>query len=429
MMNFEYMTEALYQEAVSLRRDFHRYPETRWQEYRTSAVIISYLRELNYEVYAGRQVTEKDARTGLPKKEAMKASKDEALLAGCPKELLDEMMDGATGCIAVLRGEKTGKIKVCRFDIDALMVRESESTNHLPKREGFRSEREGYMHACGHDGHMAAGLILAKILMQHKDRIKGEIRLIFQPAEEGCSGALAVAKKGWLRNTDLFMSGHIGIGARRLGQVSVCRKGFMATTKIDFEFLGKAAHAGNDPQNGANALLAAASFALNASAIARHGDGMTRVNIGTLNAGCGRNIIPDHAFIMAETRGTTSELDQYMLNRLIETAKGAAMMQGVRVQYMIRGRSDSAATDDAAAALAKQTCEQMDIRDFVDDDIFLASEDAAIMMKYVLAHGGHAGYFMFGSPLPAGHHEPDFDFNEEVLKVMTEFYARICLDD
>ncbi len=429
MMNFEYMTEELYQEAVRLRRDFHRYPEMRWQEYRTSVVIIDYLKALNYEVFIGNQVTETDERMGLPGQDVSNAVLQEALQAGCNKTLLDKMMGGATGCIAVYHSKQPGKVKAFRFDIDALPVKESEKNSHFPAVEGFNSKREGYMHACGHDGHMASGLILAKLLMQNKDRIKGEIRLIFQPAEEGCSGASAIVERGWLRDVDLFFSGHIGIGARHLGQISVCRKGFMATTKIDIEFQGKAAHAGNDPQNGANALLAAASFALNASAIARHGDGYTRVNIGTLHAGSGRNIIPEHASVMAETRGETSELDHYMLKRMIETAEGAAIMHQVQMTHTILGKSDSAFTDDESALMAKRVCQSMNVSDFVDDDIFLASEDAAVMMRSVQEHGGRAGYFMFGAELAAGHHDPDFDFNEEVLKIVPEFYTRIGLDN
>lgn len=425
-MNFEYMTDELFQEAVRLRRDFHRYPETRWQEYRTSSVLIHYLRELGYEVITGRDVTEAAARMGLPDDEKMKASMETAKSAGCDQSLLDELAGGFTGCIAILRGSRPGRVMACRFDIDALPVKESEKETHIPQSEGFRSEREGWMHACGHDGHMAAGLILAKLLMMHKEKVSGEIRLIFQPAEEGCSGAAAIVEKGWLSDVDLFLSGHIGIGARRLGQISICRDGFMATTKLDLEFKGKAAHAGNDPQNGANALLAAASFALNASAIARHGDGMTRVNIGTLHAGSGRNIIPDHAFIMAETRGATSVIDQYMTDRMLEIAKGAALMHQVDVRYTIQGRSDSASTDDTAADLIQKICDAMRVTDFVDHDTFLASEDAAVMMKHVQAHGGHAGYVMFGTPLGAGHHDPDFDFDEEVLRILPEFYARIC---
>src|SRR5690606_32834900 len=100
-----------------------------------------------------------------------------------------------------------------------LEVEEADGASHLPAAGSFRSARPGMMHACGHDGHTAIGLGVAEALAECNEQLDGEVRLIFQPAEEGCRGAKSIVDAGWLDGVDYFFSGHIGFKSLVLGEV------------------------------------------------------------------------------------------------------------------------------------------------------------------------------------------------------------------
>lgn len=127
--------------------------------------------------------------------------------------------------------------------------------------------------------HTAIGLGLAHVLKQYAAQLNGVIKLIFQPAEEGTRGARAMVAAGVVDDVDYFTAIHIG--DRRAGGTVVCGgDNFMATTKFDVQFSGVAAHAGGKPEDGRNALLAAAQAALGLHAIPPHSAGASRVNVG-----------------------------------------------------------------------------------------------------------------------------------------------------
>ena len=113
---------------------------------------------------------------------------------GADPEFLPATRGGMTGVIGILRcGE--GPTLAMRFDIDALGVVEASESTHRPACEGWASMNEGFMHACGHDGHTAIGLAVAKVLMAIRENLHGTIKLIFQPAEEGVRGAKSIVEK------------------------------------------------------------------------------------------------------------------------------------------------------------------------------------------------------------------------------------------
>ncbi len=141
--------------------------------------------------------------------------------------------------------------------MDALDLNEQHDDSHRPHRDHFASCNAGMMHACGHDGHTAIGLGLAHVLKQYAAQLNGVIKLIFQPAEEGTRGARAMVAAGVVDDVDYFTAIHIGTGVPA-GTVVCGGDNFMATTKFDVQFSGVAAHAGGKPEDGRNALLAAA---------------------------------------------------------------------------------------------------------------------------------------------------------------------------
>ena len=142
------------EEMVSFRRSFHKYPETGWTEFRTTAIIAERLNELGYEVLLGKAIINPDFVMGRSKTE-VEAAQCKAVELGISKEAIGACQ-GYTGCAAILETGRPGPVTALRFDIDALYVTETENVDHIPNKEGFRSEFQGKMHACGHDGHAAS---------------------------------------------------------------------------------------------------------------------------------------------------------------------------------------------------------------------------------------------------------------------------------
>ncbi len=400
-IQYVFVNEDIKQKLIEDRRDFHQHPELGWMELRTTKKIAERLRELGYEVYLGEEVC------------------DPAFCMGVP-----EGVTSITGVIGILQGEKSGKKTAIRFDMDALPIQEVQTDINT----SYCSKNAGVMHACGHDGHMAVGLGLAEILSQNREYLDGEIRLIFQPAEEGCKGSKSIVAKGWFDDLDEFYSGHIGIGCRELGQIGACMQGFLASTKLNIYFHGKAAHAANAPQEGRNALLAAADFTVKAYDFYRSCSEDVRFNVGRLVSGSGRNIIADEAYLEVETRGTTSESNLYMKEQISKIAETVAGNYGVTYELktvgdVFTGKSDRSLVDCGY----RIACDMGLGEKFLSDATFNASEDVVTMMNRVQEHGGKAAYFMFGTELYAEHHNPYFDYDEEVLSVMTEFYAKLLV--
>ncbi len=302
-MDIEQQVQLLKEKLIRRRRDLHKHPESGWLEYRTSAIVADELTKLGFQVHVGKEVCKPESRMGVPSAEVLQAHEKRALAEGANPMWLERMHGGHTGVVGVLRTGRPGPVIALRFDIDSNELTESDSEAHRPARDGFASCHPGMMHACGHDGHTSIGLGVAEIVSRSADQLLGEIRLLFQPAEEGTRGAKSMVDAGWLNGVEYFFAGHIASRSRTLGEIVASIGGFLATTKMNVVFNGRAAHAGSSPHEGRNALLAAAASALHLHGISRHGEGPTRVNVGMLVAGSGRNIIPDRAEMKLEIRG------------------------------------------------------------------------------------------------------------------------------
>jgi len=300
--------------------------------------------------------------------------------------------------------------------MDANDLTEAEDENHRPYNAGFASVNKGAMHGCGHDGHIAIGLTVAKILALLKEDLAGKVKLIFQPAEEGVRGAKAMMVKGIVDDVDYMLGLHLGTSLRRLGQISCDAGGFLATTKLDANFTGKPSHAGLAPEIGKNALLAAATALLNLHAIARHGQGASRINVGIMQGGTGRNVIPANAVLKLETRGASSKINDDMHQKAVRIIKGAALMHDVQISLKQMGSAASADSDSALGEQARGIAEELGLFDeFVSREDLGGSEDMAYFMSRVQENGGQAAYAIIGTELAAGHHESRFDFDEAVL--------------
>jgi aminobenzoyl-glutamate utilization protein A len=398
------------------RRDFHRYPETGFLEMRTASIVASILDELGFELQMGKQVMSPDYCMGKPDVEETSAHYKWALENGAKKDYMDHFSEGYTGIVATMDTEKEGPTIAFRIDMDALDIHESEADTHFPKQEGFRSTLPNKMHACAHDGHTTIGLGLATLISENKDSLKGKIKLIFQPAEEGTRGARSMVEANVVDDVDYFIATHLGTGVPH-GHFVASNNGFLATTKLDVTFKGEASHAGGKPEEGRNALLAAASAALNIYAVPRHSEGSTRMNVGELHAGSGRNIIADQASLKVETRGETTEINKYVKSQVEAVIAGSAQMYRVDYEMKTVGEGVSSQGSKELAEIL-QICakESSSIKESIlEDNAPSGSEDATFFMERVKQNGGQATYCIFGTELAAGHHNEKFDINEETL--------------
>lgn len=382
-------------ELVVMRRDFHKLAELGWHEQCTTARIVDELRNLDYQVIAGRDFLGDAPRLGLSAAER-------------------ELGAGNSGCIAVFETGRPGPTVALRIDIDALPITEA-GEEHRPALGGWISDTPGVMHACGHDGHIAIGLAVARLMKDRLEHCDGLLKLIFQPAEEGVRGAKAVVGAGWLNDVDLLLGFHIGLGVPS-GTIALGLRGFLATKKYRVELIGQAAHAGKDPQDGRNALLPACQMAMALQALAQSSKPGIRVNVGTLTAGTALNIIPDHAILEVEFRAE----HQIDLDGLVERAQhaieGIARAHEVECGMTLIGEAtDWSNTEDVATWIRDLCVSGKIFQEHLMQHQFGASEDATLMCRAVSERNGRAAYFVFGSDLAGGHHTSDFDFDEGVL--------------
>lgn len=419
-MNTEFLkkTAALAPKLTAIRQDFHKYAETGWLEMRTASLIARRLTDLGYEVMVGAEVCKEEARMGVPSEEVLEACYKRAKEQGADPEFLEKVKGGYTGVIGILRAGE-GPVYGMRFDIDALGVYESKEECHRPAREGFASVNEGSMHACGHDGHAAVGLGTAEILMAFKEQVHGTVKLIFQPAEEGVRGAKSIVEAGHLDDVDILLGSHVSAAKAALEEGADLipgAGGSLATTKLDAVFHGQAAHAGGSPQNGNNAMLAMATAVLNLHAIPRHSGGTTRINVGRVNAGSGRNVIPDIASMELEIRGATTELNAYMENYARRILQSAADMHACTLEIRVMGAADSLESDEELMQALKEAAPLCGLK----STSFLrttagGSEDYAYMMNRVQEHGGVATFMQLITPQAGPGHSRTFDIEEEKL--------------
>ncbi|WP_296971595.1 amidohydrolase [Tepidanaerobacter sp. EBM-38] len=427
MDDIKALAKSMESKIIAYRRDFHKYPEVGWTEFRTSSKIAEILMALGYEVKLGRKILKEEAIMGLPTQQEILNEIERAIKEGANPEII-EMMENLPGVVGILHTDKPGPTVAFRFDMDALSITEAQDDEHIPYKENFSSIHDGIMHACGHDGHVAIGLGLAEMLMKIKDKLSGTVKLIFQPSEEGVRGARAMVEAGVVDDVDYFLAFHIGFGGDVPISLVAKTTGFLATSKTDVTYTGQTAHAGACPQQGKNALLGAASAVLNLHAIAPHSDGITRINVGVLTAGTSANIIPGSAYMKIETRGETTALNDYMQERAKSILEACAKMYGLGCHITDAGAAPSAEGDEELAQIVKQIGENLGLSRIENESHFGASDDATYFMEKVQSQGGKALYFQVKTPIASNHHNSRFDFDESCLVIALQICTYLALE-
>lgn len=421
------LAKSLEEKTIAHRRDFHRYPETGWTEFRTTSIVLENLISLGYDVKFGNDVIDETNMMGVPSSTVLEENMQRAISQGANSDFVAKMAGGKTGVIGIMNFTKPGPTVALRFDMDCNDIVEAVGEKHRPSREGFASINPGYMHACGHDGHTAAGLAIAEILSILKDELAGTIKLIFQPAEEGVRGAKAMLAKGAVDQVDFFLAAHLMMP--KVGYLAYDVQGFLATSKFDATFTGVPAHAGAAPEIGKNSLLAAAVAAINLQAIPRHSDGISRVNVGVLNAGTGRNVVPANAVIKVETRGATSKINDYIYECAEKIIKSSAAMYDNTVTISQMGSAASGSNSPKLTKTIGSITKRLGIFNQYESLTNIGgSEDSSYFMDKVQENGGQAAYMIIGASLTAVNHNLYFDFDEKALILEAQLIATITSD-
>jgi len=399
---------------VEIRRDLHRYPEEGWKEFRTTALVAEELDDREFDIHLGADAVDPDERLGVPSEDELAAAIERARNRGAPEEYL-EWMDGITGLVAE-KQYGDGPVVGVRVDMDALARQEAMDDDHRPAREGFASEHPGEMHACGHDGHTAIGLGIAREIDENGG-FDGTLKLFFQPAEEGGRGGKPMSETEHLDDVDRMLALHLGLG-EETGTVVAGYDRPLSNAKLDVTFHGEPAHAGGEPHAGKNAAQALGTAIQNLYAIPRHGDGKTRINVGQVHSPNAQNVISEESELRVEVRGETADLNEYMLGKARTVVEHAAGMHECTHEESLYGKTTTFECDDSMVQAVGNAAGGLGSVDQVTDrKAFGGSEDASFLIRKVQDHGGEATYIGIGASNPDGHHTAYFDIDEASLEI------------
>ena len=420
-MNFDpaALARTLTPRLVAWRRDLHRHPETGWTEFRSTALVCAALAGLGFDVRLGKDAVRPEARMGVPGPAELEAARRRALEDGADPALVARMGDGLTGAIADLDSGLPGPTLALRADLDALAVPEADDLDHFPAREGFASRRPGLMHACGHDAHTALALGLAAALapLLRERRLRGRLRLLFQPAEEGVRGARAMLEAGALEGVTHLLGLHVGLKADAAGGLICSAEDFLATSKLEAAFSAAAP--------GGDALQAACAAVLGLHALPRHGGGPTRINAGLLRAGEHARTRPRQARLLLETRGATTEINARLEDDARRVLEAAAAMHGCACAATLRGQASGGRGSPELADLVREAARASGRFGRIEERApFGASEDFGTLLSAVQARGGQSVFLLLGADLASGHHTARFDFDEAALPAGLELLIR-----
>ena len=338
-----------------------------------------------------------------------------------------------TGIVAIIEGTKENpetrqnrQVLAIRADMDALPIQEE---NDVP----YRSQHDGLMHACGHDGHIAIALGTAYYLAQHRHDFAGTVKVIFQPAEEGIGGAKPMVAAGVLQNPDV--DAIIGLHLWNnlpLGTVGVRSGALMAAVeRFGCTIMGKGGH-GAIPHQTVDSVVVSSQI-VNAlqTIVARNIDPIESavVTVGELHAGTAHNVIADSARMTGTVRYFNPAFAGYFEKRMDQLIAGICQSHGASYQLEYWSLYPPVINDARIAELVRSVAS-----DVVETPIgivpecqTMAGEDMSFFLQAV-----PGCYFFVGSANPAKdlaypHHHPRFDFDEIALGMGVEIFVR-CVE-
>lgn len=376
MKSFRPEIEAVREQLVAWRRDFHQHPEIAFEEVRTSGIVAERLHSLGLEVQAGV---------------------------------------GQTGVVGILEGDQDGPTVLVRADMDALPIHEENQADYI-------SQTDGKMHACGHDAHTAIALSVATILAENRQNLAGRIKFIFQPAEEIGAGASAMIADGALHNPapDIALGLHVW-NSLPVGQVAVMDGPSMAGAQsFIIRITGDGGHAAS-PHETHDPVVAAAQIISAAQSIVSRN--ITPLESGVISftqiqAGDTFNVIPSEVEICGTIRSYKKEIRDILNARLDEIVTGIAKAMGCTATLETIREIPAVVNDSTVGKRLRDGFRQIAPElEIVEDVRTMGSEDMAYFLE-----AAPGSYFFVGSAnteqrLSFPHHHPRFDIEEEAMVI------------
>jgi amidohydrolase len=393
MTDFLNEARGLFPYTQSLRRDFHMHPELGFKEIRTGGIVAKELESLGIEVTKGV---------------------------------------GKTGVVGLLEGVKPGPTLLIRFDMDALPITEETGAE-------YASQNPGVMHACGHDGHTAIGLTVAKILHAHREELAGTVKFCFQPSEEGfngeeCGGAEMMMRDGVLDDpkVDHTLSLHLW-NEKPLGWIGIAKGPVMAgAEEFHIKLTGRGGH-GAVPHLTIDPVVAAAQVITALQTIASRNVAPLQaavVSVTKVDIGTAFNVIPQEAKLSGTIRTFDPAVRKKVLERFEHIAQNVAEAMGCRAETKVIRVTPALINDDAVSEKVQETARRVFADSELDTSGYLTmgAEDMAFMQEKV-----PGCYFFIGSNNPEkhlnySHHHPKFDFDEEALVRGSALMAAAAMD-
>ena len=381
------LAKKLQPQLVAWRREFHKYPELGFQEFRTRDEILRLLQAAGVE---------------------------------------DVHQIEPTGVMATIRGGSPGPTGFLRFDIDALPLQEETGAP-------YASTIPGRMHACGHDGHIAVGLGTAHVLHHMRAELAGDVRILFQPAEEGLGGAQVCIAAGVLADpTPSFALGMHLWNTCPVGWWGISAGAVMAgSDRIHIRMEGVGGH-GAAPHLARDVVLAGAHVltALQ-SVISRSIDPLETavLSMTTFHAGDADNVIPQEAFLEGTLRSMDPAIRRIALDRMEEIVLNQAASFGCRAEITVTPLTTPLRNDEEVTSRVLAVA----INLFPDAEIntaerVMASEDMAAYLSLVPGCYAFVGSSNPDRGLSFSHHHPKFDFDEAVLHSAVALMAASTVD-
>jgi amidohydrolase len=371
-------------ELVELRRRIHRHPEPGFREERTAALIRQKLRSW-----------------GIPFRNSC-----------------------GTGTVALFKGARPGPTILIRADMDALPIREE---NRVP----YASTIPGMMHACGHDGHVAMALVAAKLLRKRRSSLRGNVKFMFQPAEEGPGGARPMIEDGLLERpaVDAAFAIHLR-NDLPVGKVGVSA-GPVYASSDDFTMtvMGKGGHAGRPHRTVDPVVAAAQIISASQNIVSRQVDPMNGVVVtfGTLRGGTRPNIIPDRVEMQGTVRTFGDAVRRQVAGDLARIGKNVAAALRAKVDLDYRQRYPSVVNDPLLAERVRQVLRgALGARALVEQGRSMAGEDMAFVLREVPGVYLFVGSMNRAKGLDQPHHCARYNFDETALAVGVETWLALA---
>ena len=373
---------------VDVRRDFHMYPEIAFEEIRTSNKIADILRSFNIETHR-----------------------------------LDDM----TGVIGLLRGASDGPTIALRSDIDALPIQELNNVS-------YKSRNEGKMHACGHEACVTILLGTAKYLVESglTATLKGNVKFLFQPAEERGAGAKAMIQRGVLEHPKVnrIIAGHMD-PYLSIGQIGHFRSlGYASADRFIMKITGKGGHGGR-PEYCIDPIVAGAHFITQIQTIVARNIKPTQagvVTIGKFSAGDVSNVIPETAYLEGIIRALSADVREQISKRLQEIASGIENCFQVRCELRINQGVPCLTNDTQVAEFLYAISETVVGSENVHYlDPIMASEDFSYFTEACSGAIMRFGCANEEKGLAYPLHSPYFDIDENILEIGVKIFTNaIC---